>query len=523
MRTKTLILLTAFLLGTFVAKSQILIISADEYAEAMKPYIEWKTQKGMWCKFVTVSETGTTHNEIKAFVAEYHKEHNNRFLLLVGDANSVATHISYGVTNPNEYSAYSDAEYGYIYSTDYPPAVLVGRFSGESIEDIATQVERTIHYEREIDSSATWINSALGIANPNSNETGDNSETDYQHITNLNNRLNEAGYNSSTTNIKTSLIEALNNGCGVLNYIGHGYTTSWQTTGFSTSDVKSLTNNNQLPIIIAAGCQNGHFRLTTCLAESFLRGRDTNNNAIGAVGMLAFTTQIYWNPPMLAQDEFARILVSDSIGFTKNFGEVINAAYKSVIAKYKGSGADVACQWALFGDPSLVLRTKTPTKMIISHKQEIDTEEHTFQVNCDTNSATATLWLNGDIIDTKTVNNGSANLNIENIIDEGFIKLTITAQDKITYQADIKINQSSGIKESTSSSDYKIYPNPSTGEIIICGKDKTIDIRIFDNSGKFILSREIENGIPFSITNESGIYHIHILNDKSTHPIIIRN
>ncbi|MBR5531792.1 MAG: T9SS type A sorting domain-containing protein, partial [Bacteroidales bacterium] len=350
-----------------------------------------------------------------------------------------------------------------------------------------------------------------------------NSETDYQHITNLNNRLNEAGYNSSTTNIKTSLIEALNNGCGVLNYIGHGYTTSWQTTGFSTSDVKSLTNNNQLPIIIAAGCQNGHFRLTTCLAESFLRGRDTNNNAIGAVGMLAFTTQIYWNPPMLAQDEFARILVSDSIGFTKNFGEVINAAYKSVIAKYKGSGADVACQWALFGDPSLVLRTKTPTKMIISHKQEIDTEEHTFQVNCDTNSATATLWLNGDIIDTKTVNNGSANLNIENIIDEGFIKLTITAQDKITYQADIKINQSSGIKESTSSSDYKIYPNPSTGEIIICGKDKTIDIRIFDNSGKFILSREIENGIPFSITNESGIYHIHILNDKSTHPIIIHN
>ena len=164
------------------------------------------------------------------------------------------------------------------------------------------------------------------------------------------------------------------------------------------------------------------------------RGRDANNKPIGAIGMMAFTTQIYWNPPMLGQDEFARILTSDSIGFTKSFGEVINAAYKSVIGKYKGSGADVACQWALFGDPSLILRTKAPLPMTIIHDEKITTNNNSFTIYCNSNYATATLWCNGEIIDSKVVTNGSVTLDVNGINSGDLIKLTITAQDKISYQ-----------------------------------------------------------------------------------------
>jgi gingipain R len=523
MKFKSVILATIFLFTASVTKSQILIISADEYVNQMQPYIEWKSQKGLWCDLVKISEVGSTHNEVKEFVASYHNVHNNRYLLLVGDADKVPTHISYGETNPNEYSAYSDAEYGYIYSSDYPPTVLVGRFSGESSEDIATQVERTIYYERDIDASATWLSSSLGIANPNSYETGDNSETDYEHITNLNNKLNEAEYTTSITNNKTILKNTLNSGCGLINYIGHGYTTSWQTTSFSTNDVKSLTNANRLPIIIAAGCQNGHFRLTTCLAESFLRERDSNGSPIGAVGMLAFTTQIYWNPPMLAQDEFARILTTDSIGFTKSFGEVINTAYKGVIAKYKGSGADVACQWALFGDPSLILRTKAPTTMLINHNDKISANSNSFVVNCDTDYATATLWSNGEIIDSKQINSGFVTLNTEGLKSGDTAKLTITAQDKISYQADIEVNQESGIEQISEISEYSILPNPTNGEITIKGKNDIVKISVYDYSGRVILERTISTNAPFSLPIKRGNYLLHIANDKSTHSLLIRN
>lgn len=523
MKLKTVTTILTIFITIFSAKSQILIISADEYTGTMQPYIEWKSQKGFWCDMIKVSDIGETHNELKSFVANYHKEKNNRYLLLVGDADKVPTHISYGVTNPNQYSAYSDAEYGYIYSTDYPPSVLVGRFSGESIEDIATQVERTIFYERDIDATATWLSSTLGIANPSSSETGDNNETDHEHITNLNKTLKEGGYDTATTSSKITLRNSINNGCGLINYIGHGYTESWQTTGFSVNDVKNLTNANQLPIIIAAGCQNGHFRLTTCLAESFLRGKDNNGNPIGAIGMLAFTTQIYWNPPMLAQDEFARILTSDSIGFTKSFGEVINAAYKSVIAKYKGSGADVACQWALFGDPSLSLRTKAPTPMTITHKKEISADEKNIIVECDTDYATATLWSNGAIIDSKQIENGCVILNTEGAETSESIILTITAQDKLTYQTNILVTQESGIKQSSLESNYKIYPNPTNGEIIIKSKEEKANIKVFNCSGQFIFATEADCNTPFTLPLKSGTYFLYIENDKSTLSLLIRN
>lgn len=516
-------LITAILFCLFftsVSKAQILIISADEYANAMTPYVEWKEQKGVWCEVIKISDIGSTANDVKAFVANYHKTNNNRYLLLVGDADKVPTHISYGVTDPNEYSAYSDAEYGYIYSTDYPPAVLVGRFSGESVDDIKTQVERTIYYERDIDASATWLSSALGIANPYSYETGDNNETDNEHITSLNNNLTQYGYTTATTNSKNTLKNSLNSGCGLINYIGHGYTESWQTTGFSVSDVNNLTNTNKLPIIIAAGCQNGHFRLSTCLAEGFLRGRDINNKPIGAVGMLAFTTQIYWNPPMLGQDEFARILTSDSIGFTKSFGEVVNATYKSVIGKYKGSGADVACQWAMFGDPSLILRTKTPSVMEITHNEEIETSNNSFTIYCDTEYAVATLWSNGEIIDSKRVTEGFAELDINGINSGDLVKLTITAQDKVSYQTNIPATEESGIESISENSEYEIFPNPANGDIIIKGDEGKIYIKVFDCNGKYLFGKEVTNNTPFSFNMESGVYFVYIVNDKSTHKVL---
>lgn len=503
----------------FAASSQILIITADEYAEAMAPFVEWKGQKGMWCEVTKMSEIGSSANDLKAYIATYHINKNNRYLLLVGDADRVPTHISYGVTNPNEYSAYSDAEYGYIYSSDYPPAILVGRFSGNSVADIATQVERSIYYERDIDENANWIGSAIGIADPYSYESGDNYETDQEHIVNLNNNLKSKGYSTAFTNNINTLKNSLNSGCGLVNYIGHGYTESWATTGFSVDDVTSLSNTNKLPVIVAAGCQNGHFRLSTCLAEGFLRGRDSSGKPIGAVGMMAFTTQIYWNPPMLGQDEFARVLTTDSIGFTKSFGEVVNAAYKRVIDVYKGSGFDVACQWALFGDPSLILRSKTPEKMSVLHNSTIAEGDNSFVVNCDTDNAIATLWYEGRIIDSKSVSEGTAHLALNDIQSGSELTLTVTGEEKVTYQKSIHVTHSSGIESIVSNSSYNIFPNPAKGEITINGDDGDIDIEVFDYSGKLIVKKEVKANSAFTL-NKSGIFFVHILNDNSTHKVI---
>jgi len=43
----------------------------------------------------------------------------------------------------------------------------------------------------------------------------------------------------------------LNDGRSMINYCGHGSTTSWGTTGFSNTQVNALANENMLPSLPA--------------------------------------------------------------------------------------------------------------------------------------------------------------------------------------------------------------------------------------------------------------------------------
>ena len=40
----------------------------------------------------------------------------------------------------------------------------------------------------------------------------------------------------------SSVANAINQGLGVINYVGHGSDTSWVTTGFSNSNIANLSN-----------------------------------------------------------------------------------------------------------------------------------------------------------------------------------------------------------------------------------------------------------------------------------------
>lgn len=504
------------------AQMQMLIVCAPELADEMKPFIQWKTQKGMKVELVTMDKIGSTAEELKSYIADYYKKNNNRYLLLVGDAEQIPVHFCYGITDPDPNTAYSDAEYGYISGDEYPPSVLVGRFSAKTTEDVRTQVERVIYYERDIDESATWLGNSIGIADPSSNEKGDNDETDIQHIRNINDILKDNNYTTNEISKKNDLIEQLNKGCSIVNYTGHGYTESWATTGFSVNDVNKLTNINRLPFIIAAGCQNGHFRLGTCLSEAFLRGQTQDGKPVGAIGMLGFTIQIYWNPPMLGQDEFIRILTSDNS--PKILGEVINSAYKKVIEVYKGSGSDAAKQWSLFGDPSLLLRRRAPQNMNIVYDKALPVGTSSINIDCDTDGATVALSANDKLLDVQTVTDGQASLSFPRIGQDMTLYITITAQDKVTHQGKIIVGKGTGIETNNINNSVLIYPNPSTGTITLSGissLQEPVLAQIYSPDGQLIKETIITNNIPFSLSIAPGIYFLRIANTEINKKIII--
>ncbi len=74
-----------------------------------------------------------------------------------------------------------------------------------------------------------------------------------------------------------TLINSLNDGRYVLNYIGHGSGTSWSNTGFSVTNAYQLANGWKNPYLCDVACLNGNFTLNECLAEALLRAGDTAN------------------------------------------------------------------------------------------------------------------------------------------------------------------------------------------------------------------------------------------------------
>jgi|GEM_PF-3361564 len=83
----------------------------------------------------------------------------------------------------------------------------------------------------------------------------------------------------------SSIRAAVDSGCVVMNFFGHGATQTWDFM-FETEDVDSLMNDTRLPLVLSPTCFTGDFAnpRDTVFAEHFLRLDDEEHGAIGFFG-----------------------------------------------------------------------------------------------------------------------------------------------------------------------------------------------------------------------------------------------
>ena len=357
---------------------RMLVICYDSFMSNIQPYVDWKTQKGIDTELHSMSSIGTNATDILHFIqAEYNEGNDLAFVQLVGDAAQVPPGSStYGDSDPS---------YALLNGGDGYPDIFVGRFSAETTSDVDTQVDRTIHYERDI-SSGSWLHKGMGVA---SNQgPGDDGEYDNEHEDNI--RTDLLGYTYSEvdqiydpTGTAAQVSAGLNEGRSIINYTGHGSNTSWGSTGFSNTQINALTNDNMLPFICDVACINGNFDGLTCFAEAWMRA--TNGvNPTGAIAIYASTINQSWNPPMSAQDEVADLLCGtgphSGSGNQKNsIGGLMYNGSCLMLDEY--SANDMYQTWTIFGDASLQVRTDTPSTMAISHAASILVAQTTFDVS----------------------------------------------------------------------------------------------------------------------------------------------
>ena len=417
---------------------EMLIICYDDFCDEMDSFVNWKNQKGIKTTLVPKSQAGNTASSIKNYVQNFYNTHNLTYLLLVGDKAQIPTFdIGSGWS-----SGESDISYAYLSGNDSYPEFFVGRFSAQTPNHVLTEVQRTIEYERDPQLGADWYKKGIMIASNEGAGAGhDGGESDWQHAQNMRQDLLNYTYDSvselydgthgdqdSSGNPSDSMVRnAINSGAGIIHYTGHGDTDVWVTSNFNTGDVDALTNNNELPFVCTVGCKSGDFG-GTCLGERFIYSTN-GNEPTGAIATFMSTIYQSWAPPMEAQDEMVDILTESFENNRKySFGGISWNGCLEMNDNYGNDGSTETNHWTLFGDPSVSVRTNSPSTLSISHSGSLNPSDGAYEVivNGNHDNVLVALSNNGQYLGSAYSNNGSAVIIVEENIDD-LIELTLTA------------------------------------------------------------------------------------------------
>ena len=435
-------------------EGDLLIICYDSFISSMTDFVNWKKTRGVNTTIVGTSTAGSSYTAIKNYIqSQYNANNNITHVLLVGDVAQIPGYSYSG--GGSSYSGLGDNAYGQIVGSDYYNDVFIGRFSASTAARVTTQCNRVITYERDLTTSATWLKVGEGIAKKEGG-SGHNGEDDYQHMDVIRTDLMNYGYSpvyqryanlSGYTATAAQISADINSGVGIINYCNHGAETMWGVASYSVSHVNALTNENKLPFIWSAACLVGKYdHSSDCFAEAWMNATN-NNNPTGAIGTLMSYISQPWIPPMWAQDECVDILAGlSSSGGTKHTwgGLSINGLF-GIFDNYGSDQSAVGTYqaWILYGDPSMMVRTKTPQAMTVNHNGNIALGATNYSVNVSNgNGAVATITdADHNILGRATVSNGMANisLNSSNLTPESELTLCVFGFNKVTYLGTISV------------------------------------------------------------------------------------
>ncbi len=449
-------------------EGDLLIICYDNFISAMTDFVNWKKTRGVNTTIVGTNTVGSTYSAIKTYIQNQYNANNNlTHVLLVGDVAQIPGYSYSG--GGSSYSGLGDNAYGQIVGNDIYNDVFIGRFSAQTVAQVTTQVNRVITYERDLTTSATWLQNADGISRKEGG-SGHNNEDDYQHIDHIRTDLLNFGYNtvyqdysnlSGYTGTATSISSHINSGVGIVNYCNHGNNQMWGVASYSNTQVNNLTNSNKLPFIWSVACLVGKYDNTStsyggnytigqsndCFAEAWMHATYSSSDLTptGAVGALMSYISQPWVPPMWAQDECIDILVESYNNNIKHTwgGTSINGIL-GIFDHYSTSEISAVGTyqaWILYGDPTMMLRTKTPQAMTVTHPGTINLAATTYTVNVTNgNGALATITdANHNILGSATVSNGSANITLTAPGQIQNLTLCVFGYNKVTYLGSISV------------------------------------------------------------------------------------
>ncbi len=439
---KRIVFLLIIILNLCVAQqtgARYVIITHDDFYDAIQPLAQWKNNKGLKTKVVKLSQIGSSASQIKAFVEEAYNtwDITPEFLLLVGGPNYLPLPTVGGVYSDNYYTNMD----GDIYNE-----ILPGRLTVRSVNETETVVNKMLMYEKTPDlADSLWFINACLIVREDYDTYDDSIYwDDAKYVRNL---MQNYEYHDIDTlsriagNDANDVVQAVNNGRAFVLYRGQGVNNWW-----SPFDVNpdATSNGNKLPIVLSITCRTIGTGSTPATAERwFLTGSPTLPR--GGSAYFATTTVVTSGAYLRSAvcKGFFRTLFSER---KRTFGQACEGGRATVYDMY-GSSSEFN-GFMTIGDPEMNIWTAIPQPIEVFHDSTIYVNEESLNVLVHFNSVPFESALVCITIDTifhnygYTASDGQITLDLEDILP-GLMTLTVTGRNAIPYQAQITVTDTS--------------------------------------------------------------------------------
>jgi hypothetical protein len=367
-----------------------------------------------------------------------------RYVLLMGDCsfdykdripnntNFVPVYESRNAINPiNSYS--SDDYFGFLEDEEglwrennegnHSLEIGIGRLPVKTQEEAKNMTDKIIRYASSERMYGSWKNDITyvvddGDANLHQRaaETLADYFNDFQPQTQLNKLYIDAfpqevlASRESALITREALINALEEGTFMVDYLGHGNENQWAVENILDATlINDLTNRFHLPLFLTATCEFGRYddpSINTSGAEKLL----LNQNG-GAIALLTTTRPVYASSNELINTAFHNNLFKIENGSFLRLGDIMRLTKNASVSGVNNRN------FSLLGDP--MLRLQYPeNKIVIDSINGLDVVD----LGADTLSALEKILLKGSIqsIDSVFLSdfNGSVNVSIYDRITE---------------------------------------------------------------------------------------------------------
>lgn len=148
---------------------------------------------------------------------------------------------------------------------------------------------------------------------------------------------------------RQQVMEGMNRGPKLVNYIGHGSVDLWRGNLFTAADAAALANETGLSLVITMTCLNGYFQdpVLDGLAEALLKAERGGAVAVWASSALTLPT---------GQASMNKELIRQLMNGAGSNAQAVTLGEATAKAKSIVSNMDVRRSWILFGDPSMRIR-----------------------------------------------------------------------------------------------------------------------------------------------------------------------